>query len=159
MRREHSICANVCLLIQSFPNYRCTLNPSDQLAMEGPLSRVKSIKKSLRQSFRRIRRSRVSLRKHHVNNAAKVESQYDSLYLGCLFIDLCCYILCSPCTAPGGQRTSGGWTGRDGAGSRTEKDWGSILGRLIHWPRTDALLCWHLHLRQWVSSSNTERSL
>lgn len=40
--------------------------------MEGPLSRVKSIKKSLRQSFRRIRRSRVSLRKHHVNNAAKV---------------------------------------------------------------------------------------
>ncbi|KAG7277009.1 hypothetical protein CRUP_001635 [Coryphaenoides rupestris] len=30
-----------------------------------------SIKKSLRQSFRRIRRSRVSLRKHHVNNAAK----------------------------------------------------------------------------------------
>lgn len=54
------------------PNYRCTLNPSDQLAMEGPLSRVKSIKKSLRQSFRRIRRSRVSLRKHHVNNTAKV---------------------------------------------------------------------------------------
>uniref|UniRef100_A0A4W5PQM6 LLGL scribble cell polarity complex component 2 n=1 Tax=Hucho hucho TaxID=62062 RepID=A0A4W5PQM6_9TELE len=52
---------------------RCTLNPSDQLAMEGPLSRVKSIKKSLRQSFRRIRRSRVSLRKHHVNNAAKVQ--------------------------------------------------------------------------------------
>uniref|UniRef100_A0A668ANX4 LLGL scribble cell polarity complex component 2 n=1 Tax=Myripristis murdjan TaxID=586833 RepID=A0A668ANX4_9TELE len=39
---------------------KCTLNPSDQLAMEGPLSRVKSIKKSLRQSFRRIRRSRVS---------------------------------------------------------------------------------------------------
>ncbi|XP_037319711.2 LLGL scribble cell polarity complex component 2 isoform X1 [Pungitius pungitius] len=51
---------------------KCTLNPSDQLAMEGPLSRVKSIKKSLRQSFRRIRRSRVSLRKHHVNNAAKL---------------------------------------------------------------------------------------
>lgn len=40
--------------------------------MEGPLSRVKSIKKSLRQSFRRIRRSRVSLRKHHINNTAKV---------------------------------------------------------------------------------------
>uniref|UniRef100_A0AAQ5XMT4 LLGL scribble cell polarity complex component 2 n=1 Tax=Amphiprion ocellaris TaxID=80972 RepID=A0AAQ5XMT4_AMPOC len=52
---------------------KCTLNPSDQLAMEGPLSRVKSIKKSLRQSFRRIRRSRVSLRKHHVNNTAKAE--------------------------------------------------------------------------------------
>uniref|UniRef100_A0A665X663 LLGL scribble cell polarity complex component 2 n=1 Tax=Echeneis naucrates TaxID=173247 RepID=A0A665X663_ECHNA len=52
---------------------KCTLNPSDQLAMEGPLSRVKSIKKSLRQSFRRMRRSRVSLRKHHVNNAAKIQ--------------------------------------------------------------------------------------
>ncbi|TNN03541.1 hypothetical protein fugu_000570 [Takifugu bimaculatus] len=52
---------------------KCTLNPSDQLAMEGPLSRVKSIKKSLRQSFRRIRRSRVSLRKHHINNAAKLQ--------------------------------------------------------------------------------------
>uniref|UniRef100_A0A3B3TG38 LLGL scribble cell polarity complex component 2 n=1 Tax=Paramormyrops kingsleyae TaxID=1676925 RepID=A0A3B3TG38_9TELE len=47
---------------------RCTLSPSDQLAMEGPLSRVKSIKKSLRQSFRRIRRSRVSVRKQHTNN-------------------------------------------------------------------------------------------
>ncbi|XP_028826093.1 LLGL scribble cell polarity complex component 2 isoform X2 [Denticeps clupeoides] len=52
---------------------RCTLNPSDQLALEGPLSRVKSIKKSLRQSFRRIRRSRVSMRKHHGNNAAKLQ--------------------------------------------------------------------------------------
>uniref|UniRef100_A0A3B3Z4Z6 Lethal giant larvae homologue 2 domain-containing protein n=1 Tax=Poecilia mexicana TaxID=48701 RepID=A0A3B3Z4Z6_9TELE len=51
---------------------KCTLNPSDQLAMEGPLSRVKSIKKSLRQSFRRIRRSRVSLRKHHISNTNKV---------------------------------------------------------------------------------------
>ncbi|MEQ2167873.1 Lethal(2) giant larvae protein 2, partial [Goodea atripinnis] len=54
-------------------NYRCTLNPSDQLAMEGPLSRVKSIKKSLRQSFRRIRRSRVSLRKHHISSTAKIQ--------------------------------------------------------------------------------------
>lgn len=42
--------------------------------MEGPLSRVKSIKKSLRQSFRRIRRSRVSLRKHHVTHSNKVAS-------------------------------------------------------------------------------------
>uniref|UniRef100_A0A4W4EGS5 LLGL scribble cell polarity complex component 2 n=1 Tax=Electrophorus electricus TaxID=8005 RepID=A0A4W4EGS5_ELEEL len=41
---------------------KCTLNPSDQVALEGPLSRVKSIKKSLRQSFRRIRRSRVSIK-------------------------------------------------------------------------------------------------
>uniref|UniRef100_A0A672MCM9 Lethal giant larvae homologue 2 domain-containing protein n=1 Tax=Sinocyclocheilus grahami TaxID=75366 RepID=A0A672MCM9_SINGR len=48
---------------------KCTLSPSDQVAMEGPLSRVKSIKKSLRQSFRRIRRSRVSMRKHHTTNA------------------------------------------------------------------------------------------
>uniref|UniRef100_A0A8C1FZF6 LLGL scribble cell polarity complex component 2 n=1 Tax=Cyprinus carpio TaxID=7962 RepID=A0A8C1FZF6_CYPCA len=52
---------------------KCTLNPSDQMALEGPLSRVKSIKKSLRQSFRRIRRSRVSMRKHHTNNAAKLQ--------------------------------------------------------------------------------------
>ncbi|MXQ87067.1 hypothetical protein E5288_WYG007494 [Bos mutus] len=42
---------------------KCTLHPSDQLALEGPLSRVKSLKKSLRQSFRRIRRSRASSRK------------------------------------------------------------------------------------------------
>ncbi|MEQ2266205.1 Lethal(2) giant larvae protein 2 [Xenotaenia resolanae] len=41
--------------------------------MEGPLSRVKSIKKSLRQSFRRIRRSRVSLRKHHISSTAKIQ--------------------------------------------------------------------------------------
>ncbi|MED6265658.1 Lethal(2) giant larvae protein 2 [Characodon lateralis] len=52
---------------------KCTLNPTDQLAMEGPLSRVKSIKKSLRQSFRRIRRSRVSLRKHHISSTAKIQ--------------------------------------------------------------------------------------
>uniref|UniRef100_A0AAR2KWH1 LLGL scribble cell polarity complex component 2 n=1 Tax=Pygocentrus nattereri TaxID=42514 RepID=A0AAR2KWH1_PYGNA len=49
---------------------RCTLNPNDQVALEGPLSRVKSIKKSLRQSFRRIRRSRVSMRKHNPNNGS-----------------------------------------------------------------------------------------
>ncbi|XP_054565534.1 LLGL scribble cell polarity complex component 2 isoform X4 [Eptesicus fuscus] len=42
---------------------KCTLHPSDQLALEGPLSRVKSLKKSLRQSFRRMRRSRVSSQK------------------------------------------------------------------------------------------------
>ncbi|KAM3846612.1 LLGL scribble cell polarity complex component 2 isoform 1-T4 [Vipera latastei] len=42
---------------------KCTLHPNDQLALEGPLSRVKSLKKSLRQSFRRIRRSRVSTQK------------------------------------------------------------------------------------------------
>uniref|UniRef100_A0A8C2N7W0 LLGL scribble cell polarity complex component 2 n=1 Tax=Cricetulus griseus TaxID=10029 RepID=A0A8C2N7W0_CRIGR len=42
---------------------KCTLHPSDQLALEGPLSRVKSLKKSLRQSFRRMRRSRVSSHK------------------------------------------------------------------------------------------------
>ncbi|XP_007259259.2 LLGL scribble cell polarity complex component 2 isoform X1 [Astyanax mexicanus] len=51
---------------------KCTLNPNDQVALEGPLSRVKSIKKSLRQSFRRIRRSRVSMRKHNPTNAAKL---------------------------------------------------------------------------------------
>ncbi|KAG9343028.1 hypothetical protein JZ751_015246 [Albula glossodonta] len=45
---------------------RCTLHPNDCLAMEGPLSRVKSLKKSLRQSFRRIRKSRVSGKKRPV---------------------------------------------------------------------------------------------
>uniref|UniRef100_A0A665WS08 Lethal giant larvae homologue 2 domain-containing protein n=1 Tax=Echeneis naucrates TaxID=173247 RepID=A0A665WS08_ECHNA len=46
---------------------RCTLHPNDSLAMEGPLSRVKSLKKSLRQSFRRIRKSRVSGKKRTIN--------------------------------------------------------------------------------------------
>ncbi|XP_023670840.1 lethal(2) giant larvae protein homolog 1-like [Paramormyrops kingsleyae] len=45
---------------------RCTLHPNDSLAMEGPLSRVKSLKKSLRQSFRRIRKSRVSGKKRMI---------------------------------------------------------------------------------------------
>uniref|UniRef100_A0A672N6R8 LLGL scribble cell polarity complex component 2 n=1 Tax=Sinocyclocheilus grahami TaxID=75366 RepID=A0A672N6R8_SINGR len=54
---------------------KCTLNPSDQMALEGPLSRVKSIKKSLRQSFRRIRRSRVSMRKHHTNNLQEINNR------------------------------------------------------------------------------------
>ncbi|XP_059588107.1 LLGL scribble cell polarity complex component 2 isoform X1 [Alligator mississippiensis] len=52
---------------------KCTLHPSDQLALEGPLSRVKSLKKSLRQSFRRIRRSRVSSRKRRAGNIAEVQ--------------------------------------------------------------------------------------
>uniref|UniRef100_A0A7N8X0R5 LLGL scribble cell polarity complex component 2 n=1 Tax=Mastacembelus armatus TaxID=205130 RepID=A0A7N8X0R5_9TELE len=54
---------------------KCTLNPSDQLAMEGPLSRVKSIKKSLRQSFRRIRRSRL----HDAN--ARLEAELAEMEL------------------------------------------------------------------------------
>ncbi|KAG7491934.1 hypothetical protein MATL_G00009270 [Megalops atlanticus] len=54
---------------------RCTLHPNDSLAMEGPLSRVKSLKKSLRQSFRRIRKSRVSGKKRVVvsSPASKVQ--------------------------------------------------------------------------------------
>ncbi|XP_075702541.1 LLGL scribble cell polarity complex component 2 isoform X2 [Rhinoderma darwinii] len=50
---------------------KCTLHASDQLALEGPLSRVKSLKKSLRQSFRRIRRSQVNKRRDGV--ATKVQ--------------------------------------------------------------------------------------
>lgn len=50
-------------VLSSFDAHRCTLHPNDSLAMEGPLSRVKSLKKSLRQSFRRIRKSRVSGKK------------------------------------------------------------------------------------------------
>uniref|UniRef100_UPI00358E435B lethal(2) giant larvae protein homolog 1-like isoform X2 n=1 Tax=Myxine glutinosa TaxID=7769 RepID=UPI00358E435B len=42
---------------------KCTLHPNDALALEGPLSRVKSLKKSLRQSFRRMRKSRTTARK------------------------------------------------------------------------------------------------
>ncbi|CAO2646088.1 LLGL scribble cell polarity complex component 2 [Lemmus lemmus] len=49
---------------------KCTLHPSDQLALEGPLSRVKSLKKSLRQSFRRMRRSRVSNHKRRPGGPA-----------------------------------------------------------------------------------------
>ncbi|XP_042197041.1 lethal(2) giant larvae protein homolog 1 isoform X2 [Callorhinchus milii] len=54
---------------------RCTLHPNDSLAMEGPLSRVKSLKKSLRQSFRRIRKSRVSGKKRPIpgSPASKVQ--------------------------------------------------------------------------------------
>nr|XP_010598531.1 lethal(2) giant larvae protein homolog 1 isoform X2 [Loxodonta africana] len=52
---------------------RCTLHPNDSLAMEGPLSRVKSLKKSLRQSFRRIRKSRVSGKKRAVNASSKLQ--------------------------------------------------------------------------------------
>uniref|UniRef100_A0A8D2LIM7 LLGL scribble cell polarity complex component 2 n=1 Tax=Varanus komodoensis TaxID=61221 RepID=A0A8D2LIM7_VARKO len=55
---------------------KCTLHPSDQLALEGPLSRVKSLKKSLRQSFRRMRRSRVSNRKRRT---AEVRAYHDAL--------------------------------------------------------------------------------
>ncbi|XP_065419528.1 LLGL scribble cell polarity complex component 2 isoform X4 [Chrysemys picta bellii] len=54
---------------------KCTLHPSDQLALEGPLSRVKSLKKSLRQSFRRIRRSRVSSRKRRAGGGITAEVQ------------------------------------------------------------------------------------
>uniref|UniRef100_A0A4W4EHL3 LLGL scribble cell polarity complex component 2 n=1 Tax=Electrophorus electricus TaxID=8005 RepID=A0A4W4EHL3_ELEEL len=57
---------------------KCTLNPSDQVALEGPLSRVKSIKKSLRQSFRRIRRSRVSMHKHHPNNLQEINARLEA---------------------------------------------------------------------------------
>lgn len=46
--------------------------------MEGPLSRVKSLKKSLRQSFRRIRKSRVSGKKRAANANSKVS------WSGCL---------------------------------------------------------------------------
>nr|XP_058904391.1 lethal(2) giant larvae protein homolog 1 isoform X8 [Kogia breviceps] len=52
---------------------RCTLHPNDSLAMEGPLSRVKSLKKSLRQSFRRIRKSRVSGKKRLTTAGSKLQ--------------------------------------------------------------------------------------
>uniref|UniRef100_A0AAX7SQI0 LLGL scribble cell polarity complex component 2 n=1 Tax=Astatotilapia calliptera TaxID=8154 RepID=A0AAX7SQI0_ASTCA len=64
-QQKNSVLINICAAV--------CISYVDQLAMEGPLSRVKSIKKSLRQSFRRIRRSRVSLRKQHVNTATKLQ--------------------------------------------------------------------------------------
>uniref|UniRef100_A0A8K9UUU3 LLGL scribble cell polarity complex component 1 n=1 Tax=Oncorhynchus mykiss TaxID=8022 RepID=A0A8K9UUU3_ONCMY len=54
---------------------RCTLHPNDSLAMEGPLSRVKSLKKSLRQSFRRIRKSRVSGKKRPIPTPTTLADQ------------------------------------------------------------------------------------
>uniref|UniRef100_A0A671S6H1 Lethal(2) giant larvae protein homolog 1-like n=1 Tax=Sinocyclocheilus anshuiensis TaxID=1608454 RepID=A0A671S6H1_9TELE len=57
---------------------RCTLHPNDSLAMEGPLSRVKSLKKSLRQSFRRIRKSRVSGKKRAVQEANAQLAEHDA---------------------------------------------------------------------------------
>uniref|UniRef100_A0A665X562 LLGL scribble cell polarity complex component 2 n=1 Tax=Echeneis naucrates TaxID=173247 RepID=A0A665X562_ECHNA len=61
---------------------KCTLNPSDQLAMEGPLSRVKSIKKSLRQSFRRMRRSRYSVPYTQIQDAnARLEAELAEMEL------------------------------------------------------------------------------
>lgn len=57
---------------------KCTLHPSDQLALEGPLSRVKSLKKSLRQSFRRIRRSQVSKRRGaNVSEVQEANAKFD----------------------------------------------------------------------------------
>uniref|UniRef100_A0A670HY22 LLGL scribble cell polarity complex component 2 n=1 Tax=Podarcis muralis TaxID=64176 RepID=A0A670HY22_PODMU len=58
---------------------KCTLHPSDQLALEGPLSRVKSLKKSLRQSFRRMRRSRVSNRKRRTVQEGISRHDHDAL--------------------------------------------------------------------------------
>ncbi|KAG5279416.1 hypothetical protein AALO_G00077560 [Alosa alosa] len=60
---------------------RCTLHPNDSLAMEGPLSRVKSLKKSLRQSFRRIRKSRVSGKKRVVVNSPTSKVQEANAHL------------------------------------------------------------------------------
>lgn len=60
---------------------RCTLHPNDSLAMEGPLSRVKSLKKSLRQSFRRIRKSRVSGKKRVMVNSPTSKVQEANAHL------------------------------------------------------------------------------
>ncbi|XP_039632171.1 lethal(2) giant larvae protein homolog 1 [Polypterus senegalus] len=60
---------------------RCTLHPNDSLAMEGPLSRVKSLKKSLRQSFRRIRKSRVSGKKRVAINSPTSKVQEANAHL------------------------------------------------------------------------------
>uniref|UniRef100_A0A8C5PSX4 LLGL scribble cell polarity complex component 1 n=1 Tax=Leptobrachium leishanense TaxID=445787 RepID=A0A8C5PSX4_9ANUR len=60
---------------------RCTLHPNDSMAMEGPLSRVKSLKKSLRQSFRRIRKSRVSGKKRPIPGSPASKLQEANAHL------------------------------------------------------------------------------
>lgn len=79
---------------------RCTLHPNDSLAMEGPLSRVKSLKKSLRQSFRRIRKSRVSGKKRTITTPTSKVSEVFYAYLlntlaFCMF-ELCLRLSCGP---------------------------------------------------------------
>lgn len=58
----------------------------------------------------------------------------------------------SPSVA-GGQRSSGGGAGRNGAGPGAEEDRGALLRRLLHRPGADAVLCRHLPHRQWVPRS------
>uniref|UniRef100_F7BKG3 LLGL scribble cell polarity complex component 2 n=1 Tax=Xenopus tropicalis TaxID=8364 RepID=F7BKG3_XENTR len=56
---------------------KCTLHASDQMALEGPLSRVKSLKKSLRQSFRRIRRSQVNKRRPGPDRVQEANARFE----------------------------------------------------------------------------------
>lgn len=95
--------------------------------MEGPLSRVKSLKKSLRQSFRRIRKSRVSGKKRAPAASSKVSWGWQP----------------SPCPGPEPsglvrcrgprgahvKRATGAWTwGRKGSWkSVSERPWPSQL--------------------------------
>lgn len=150
--------------------HRCTLHPNDSLAMEGPLSRVKSLKKSLRQSFRRIRKSRVSGKKRAVVNSptSKVSvwrshihalPSYRSLFVG-LFT---CWLLVSfkklilSSSGEGGERSVGGaWCWGDAS---AETDWAPLCRRLAVWSGALPLLRRHFPQRWWGKGFQIWQSL
>ncbi|XP_036268408.1 LLGL scribble cell polarity complex component 2 isoform X11 [Pipistrellus kuhlii] len=111
---------------------KCTLHPSDQLALEGPLSRVKSLKKSLRQSFRRMRRSRVSKRRP-AGSPGEAEPPLRPPPP-------------PPTPAGAGAERTGGADGpaEHGAGARAAQDRGPHGGGLLHRLRPHPLLRRHL---------------
>lgn len=124
---------------------RCTLHPNDSLAMEGPLSRVKSLKKSLRQSFRRIRKSRVSGKKRTITTpTSKVSEVFDASIRNTLaFACLNCarVRLVVRRSGPRGQCC---FSRTGGRGSGAAKDRTSLRRRLPVRRRPVPLLCRHL---------------
>lgn len=123
---------------------RCTLHPNDSLAMEGPLSRVKSLKKSLRQSFRRIRKSRVSGKKRTITTPTSKVSDGLSLAVRAPYrtsrLNEVVFVTVL-CAGSGGQRCT---SGAGGCGTGTAKDWTAVSGRLAVGGGPMPLLRWHL---------------
>jgi len=129
---------------------RCTLHPNDSLAMEGPLSRVKSLKKSLRQSFRRIRKSRVSGKKRPIATpTSKVTDPphtHTHTHTHTHRLQFCPFVT----SGPGGQRCSGRAGGR---GSDPAEDRAPVRGRLSVRRGPLPLLRRHVSTRRCVSTS------
>lgn len=122
--------------------FRCTLHPNDSLAMEGPLSRVKSLKKSLRQSFRRIRKSRVSGKKRTITTpTSKVMSFSLRRPHGTIRLNLFLHFMTVLHAGPRGQRC---FSGAGGSGSGTAKDWTAVSWWLAVRSGPMSLLRWHL---------------